>query len=104
MALTASGIIEISSNINNYEARELAVRFFERAFTSNPRNPIALKYLAEHYFFRKQYPLAQEFSNAGIQVLKGKTGPERSDLPSFRQDLQILRSDFYFVLGKIEHV
>ena len=87
MALAGSGVIEIAANINNYEARETAVDLFKQAFESNPRNPIALKYLAEHYFFKKQYKLADELCNAGIQVLKGKIEPERSDLSSFRQDL-----------------
>lgn len=32
MALTALGIIEISSNVNDFEMREQAMNYFERAF------------------------------------------------------------------------
>jgi RNA polymerase-associated protein CTR9 len=51
MALISLGIIDIKSNINDYEVRDKAAKFFERAFKANPRNPLALKYLSEHYFF-----------------------------------------------------
>ena len=32
MALTAIGIIEIASNVNDFEVREEAMNYFERAF------------------------------------------------------------------------
>ena len=103
MALAASGIIELASNVNDYDARDAAIGFFERSFNANPRNPIALKYLAEHYFYKKQYELSKELCMAGIMVLKNKNKPERVDIVTFRQDIQLLRSDFYFINGKISH-
>ena len=51
MALVSMGIIEIASNINDFEACEKAVQYFEKSFQINPRNPLAIKYLAEHYFY-----------------------------------------------------
>jgi len=104
MALTALGIIEISSNINDYEIRQNAMHYFERAFQANPRNPLCISYLAEHYFARQEYQLCGELCDAGLQVLKNKTRPERSDLPTYRLDIEHLRSNFYFILGKLEHV
>ena len=50
MALTALGIIEIAANITDYESSEKACGYFEKAFDANPRNPLCLKYLAEHFF------------------------------------------------------
>lgn len=53
MALTAVGIIEIASNVNDFEVREQAMQYFERAFQANSRNPLCISYLAEHYFIKK---------------------------------------------------
>lgn len=103
MALVSLGILSITQNINDFSARETAVKFFSRAFTVDPSNPLALKYLAEHYFFKGEFKLATDLSTAGIEVLKNKTRPERAELPSFRQDLDQLRSCFYFIKGKVEH-
>ena len=55
MALTALGIIEISANVTDYESHEKACGYFERAFAANPRNPLCLKYLAEHFFLLQRY-------------------------------------------------
>ena len=76
---------------------------FENAFQANPRNPLCIVYLAEHYFMKKEYQLTAELCDAGIKILKNKTRPERSDLPTYRQDIEHLRSSFYFILGKVDH-
>lgn len=103
MALTAIGIIEIASNVNDYQVREQAMHYFESAFQANPRNPLCIVYLAEHYFMKKEYQLTAELCDAGIKILKNKIRPERSDLPTYRQDIEHLRSSFYFILGKVDH-
>ena len=104
MALVSIGIIEIASNINDFDACEKAVHYFEKAFHENPRNPLAIKYLAEHYFYQKKYGLCKELSKAGLLVLSSKTKPERCELPSFRVEIDILKSCFYFLQGKVCHV
>ena len=71
MALTAIGIIEIASNVDNFQTQ--AINYFERAFQANPRNPLCINYLAEHYFMRKEYELTVQLCEAGIQLLKQKT-------------------------------
>lgn len=101
MAWSALGIIELASNINDYEVRLRAVQHFERAFEANPRNPLCIRYLAEHYFVKQEYQLSADLCEAGLQLIKNKTRPEHSDLPTFRQDIEHLRSAFYFILGKI---
>lgn len=55
MALTSLGIIEIAANVTDYESRERACGLFERAFAANPRNPLCLKQLAEHFFLIERY-------------------------------------------------
>jgi len=103
MALTAVGIIEIASNVNDYDAREQAMQYFERAFQANPRNPLCISYLAEHYFIKKEYELTCELCLAGLSILKNKARHEHRDIPTYRQDMDHLRSTFYFILGKVEH-
>jgi len=53
---------------------------------------------------KKDYTLVTELCESGLQILKNKTRPERSDLPTYRQDIEQLRSTFYFILGKVAHV
>lgn len=36
--------------------------------------------------------------------MQSKNRPERAELSTFRQEIEILRSQFYFILGKVEHV
>jgi RNA polymerase-associated protein CTR9 len=51
MALVSLGVVQIKSNLNDVELRQKSAKLFEAAFKANPHNPIALKYLSEHYFF-----------------------------------------------------
>lgn len=104
MALTAIGIIEIASNVNDFDVRDQAIKYFERAFQVNPRNPLAINYLAEHYFIKQEYGLCEELCQAAIRLLQNKVRPDRSDIVTYRQDIEHLRSIFYFILGKVEHV
>lgn len=103
MALTATGIIEIASNVNDFEVREQAMQHFERAFQANPRNPLCMIYLAEHYFTKKDYQLATELCETGLQIIKIKMRPERSDLTTYRQEIEHIKSTFQFIIGKVEH-
>ena len=92
MALTAMGIIEMASNINDSELREKSCSYFERAFHANPRNPLCLRYLSEHFFFLGKFDYSREFAEVGLQVLLSKIKPERAELGSFRQGIEYLRS------------
>lgn len=95
----------MKNNLNDFDLRQKAAKLFEAAFKANPHNPLALKYLAEHYFFQKQYNIARDLSNFGIETLKNKaTEKEKTELTGFRRDISLLRSDFYFILGKVAHV
>lgn len=55
MALTSLGIVELVINPTNFESRKRAVNYFVKAFDANPRNPLVLKYLAEHLFFKGEF-------------------------------------------------
>lgn len=92
MALTALGIIEIAANVTDYESREKACGYFEQAFAANPRNPLCLKYLSEHFFMIEMYDQSKEFAEVGLQVLQSKNRPDRAEMTSFRQEIDMLRS------------
>jgi len=41
---------------------------------------------------------------SGLEILKNKKKPDNAELPSFRREIDLLRSDFNFILGKINHL
>ena len=45
----------------------------------------------------------KDLALAGLQVIEHKSKPDRAELPSFRSEIEMLRSHFYFLLGKVEH-
>lgn len=77
----------------------------EEAFILDDRNTLTLKYLANHYFLRRDYTLSQKFCEHGLEILESSKRPEsavRED-PNFRKELEFLKSDFFFIQGKIQH-
>jgi hypothetical protein len=42
-------------------------------------------------------------ASAALEILQHKNRPDRAEFTSFRQDIEILKSSFYFIRGKIEH-
>lgn len=103
MALASLGIIEMVVGQDSIESRKSAIQLFFRSFKANPRNPLALKYLAEHLFFKGDFKQCREFCSAAQQILKLKTRPEKADFAEFRQEVEHLKSNFCFILGKMEH-
>jgi RNA polymerase-associated protein CTR9 len=61
MALTSLGILELVSSPSNFESRKRALSYFIKGFEANPRNPLVLKYLAEHLFFKGEFATCKEF-------------------------------------------
>jgi len=76
MALTCLGIVEQVLNPSNFESRKQSVEYFLKAFEVNPRNPLVLKYLAEHMFFKNEFSLCREFCKAAQEILLLKVRPE----------------------------
>lgn len=102
MALTSLGILELVTSPSNFESRKRAVSYFMRAFEANPRNPLVLKYLAEHLFFKNEFQLCKEFCQAAHSILESKARPEQAET-QFRQEIELLKSNFCFIQGKTEH-
>ena len=80
------------------------MNLLERSYNANPRNPLTLRYLADHYFFKNDLQISEMLSQSGLEILKNKKRPDGAELPSFRREIDLLRSDFNFILGKINHV
>lgn len=55
MAFASMGIIELVSRPTELESRKQALNYFVKSFDANPRNPLVLKYLAEHLFFKGEF-------------------------------------------------
>lgn len=103
MALTSLGILEQVLGQNDKDSMARATKFFLKAFEINPRNPLVLKYLAEHLFFKGEFALCKDFCNAAQQILQTKVKSEQAEQASFRQEIQLLKSNFFFIMGKTEH-
>lgn len=104
MALVSLGIVEQVTCPTNFESNKKSIDYFLRAFNSNPHNPLVLKYLAEHLFFKGEYALSKDFCEAALSLLETKIRPDSAELPNFRQEIEKLKSNFNFTLGKTCHV
>lgn len=76
MALTSLGIVELVTCPTDFESRKRAVNLFLKSFDANPRNPLVLKYLAEHLFFKGEFDQCKEFCAAAYKILETKVKPE----------------------------
>ena len=86
-----------------------------KSFELDPYNPLTLKYMADHYFFVKEYTKSESLCKRGLKLLEVKDGLDGGnkaaggggnlgDYEYFRKDIEYLKSDLFFILGKIYHV
>lgn len=104
MAWTSLGILEQALSPNDSSSRKRAVNYFMKAFEVNPRNPLVLKHLADHLFFKNEFTLCREFCKSAQEILKPIVRPEQADRKDFRQEIELLKSNFCFILGKADHL
>lgn len=102
MAMIALSIIEYQDKYTWEES----LSHLEEAFRIDENNPLVLKYLADHYFFSDQFEKSHRFCERGLQVLECYRRSEtvQKENPNFRKEIEFLKSDFNYILGKIEHV
>ena len=102
MAMTALGITEIRLNFSSQKHRMMAVKLFQKSFEMDDQNPLTMKHLADHFFIHGDLDLAQ---NLCLRALKfcDKLKKVEADCSSFRRDIQPLKSDLSFILGKVFH-
>lgn len=62
-----------------------------------------MKHLADHFFFQDDIELAQNLCLRALKFCEKLRKPETSDCSNFRKDVQYLKSDLYFILGKVFH-
>ena len=56
--MVALSLVELSTNVNDYTMRYKALKLLEQAFQIEENNPLVMKYLADHYFIKKEYKIA----------------------------------------------
>lgn len=54
----ALAIVETQTNINDESSRAKIAHLLEQSIKLDEFNYLALKYLADHYFFKKEYTIA----------------------------------------------
>ena len=108
MANTALAILETQGDQvarADDERKEKAVINLETAIKSDRNNPLTLKLIADHYFNQKNYQMSQVVCEHAFKVLDTYRRPEQTlrENPNFRMDIEFIRSDIFFILGKIHH-
>jgi RNA polymerase-associated protein CTR9 len=58
MAFVALAVLELASNVNDLTMRTKVADYLQKALQLDETNQLALKYLADHYFFKKDYKIA----------------------------------------------
>ena len=69
-------------------------------------NPLALKVIADLYAKKGEFQLATALCERGLQILESYRRPEQTlkENPNYRKEIEYLRSDFYFIMGKVQHM
>ena len=81
--------------------RQRVLTNLEKAIETDPFNYLALRYLADHYFFKQEYGVALGLCDRVLALTNHlKKGDGQG---GFRKDIDLLRSDVYFIKGKVEH-
>lgn len=80
-----------------------AAKHIEECLQSNPDNPLGLKLAAEHHFKQGKYDISQRICEHTLKILEcyRRSEDQTRENPSFRREIEYLRSDIYFILGKI---
>lgn len=70
LAFVALAIVELSTNINDFKMRSKASEYLEQALLIDENNQLALRYLADHYFFKKEYKIARKMCDRGLALME----------------------------------
>ena len=103
MALTSLGIIEIQMSPSDPVQREKAAHLFQKSFEIDDSNPLTMKHLADHFFFDDELEISETLCKRALMFCEKLKRPNNADLPNFRRDIILLKSDLHFIYGKILH-
>lgn len=103
MALTSLGIVEIQINPSLQSQREKAAALFFKSYEIDDTNPLTMKHLADFFFFENDLKLSESLCKRAIFYCERLKRPDTSDIPTFRREVYLLRSDIFFILGKVYH-
>lgn len=106
MAIMSLAIIDISSQYSDIEVKKNVEKLLAKAFELDHNNPLVLRYLAEHFFQKGHYEVANQMCLNALKTLERFRRSENivKENPNFRKDLEFLKSDIYFIMGKVQHV
>lgn len=104
-ALISLAILETSLKFYDQQINKKIQGLLNRAFTLDSKNPLTLKYLAQHHFSRGKLDTSQKICLHALKCLERFRRPEASvkENPNFRKEMEFLKSEFNFILGKISH-
>ena len=103
MAKVALAVVEMAQRQSDDQTLFNIYSLLEQAYLSNRDNPLVYRYLADEFFRKKQFNIAQQYCDQGLQVMEMFKRSEVTikENPNFRKEMEFLKSDFFFILGKI---
>lgn len=105
--MVALAVLKIKYLSAHSESIHEGLELLSKAFKLNPNNTLCLLQLADHYFFKKDYEKAEKLAKKGMDILEQHTRKSQdteNEKNEFVEELCLLKSNFNFVLGKINHV
>jgi tetratricopeptide (TPR) repeat protein len=73
------------------------------SFDIDDTNPLTMKHLADHFFLVDDLDISEELCRRALKFCEALKKPDNVESPYFRKDIYNLKSDLYFILGKIYH-
>ena len=62
-----------------------------------------MKYLGNHFFLTGDLEISEELCKQALHHCDRLKKPENSESSYFRRDIYLLKSEIFFILGKIYH-
>jgi len=103
MAMTALGVTELQISFCDQDQRAKAIKLFQKSFDIDDTNPLTMKHLADHFLLCNELDITEALCQRAIKQCDQLKRPDNSDLPTFRGEILILKSDLFFILGKVYH-
>ena len=109
MANAALAIVEMQiarTASTTEEAKTEIVSLIEKSYKADKNNPLTLKLIAEHHFQKGNFQIASDICDFALNVLESYRRPDSiaKENQTFRKDIELLKSEIYFILGKVKHV
>lgn len=88
------------------EKKAAIAGLINQSYKSDRNNPLALKLIAEHHLKAGNHEIAAQLCDFALNILESYRRPDQlpKEHQTFRRGIEVLKSEFFFILGKIKHI